>query len=128
MKQKKKRKITYRSAKNKGKILQNWVANELSKILGIPFEKDGDIDSRPIGQSGVDVMLRGEAQKLFPYSIECKNCESWSVPGWIRQAKANKKEGTDWMLFCRKNYHDEIVIMDAERFFELYGRLLEKDS
>ena len=126
MEKDKKRKITHRSAKNKGKKLQNWVAQQISNLLGIPCEKDGDIESRQMGMSGVDVILRGEAAELFKYDIECKNCESWSVPGWIKQAKANQRKGRDWLLFATKNRFDKIVIMDADAFFKLYEKLLQK--
>jgi hypothetical protein len=37
----------------------------------------------------------------------------------IKQAKANQMEGTDWLLVVRKNRMEPIVVMDAERFFEL---------
>lgn len=120
-------KIKPRSAKNKGKRLQNWVAHRISEMLDIPVEKDGDIESRQMGMSGVDVVLRGKAQELFPFNIECKNCETWSIPKWIRQAKENQKEGLDWLLFCKKNNHEEIVVMDAERFFKLYNEYLIND-
>ena len=117
-----------RSAKNKGRILQVWIAKQISKITGIECGKDLDIESRQMGQSGVDVLLRGRAAELFPYSIEAKNQESWSLPAWIKQSKGNMKPNTDWLLFCKKNYHEEIVVMDASRFFELYKRLLEAES
>jgi len=115
-----------RYCKNKGKRLQNEIAQEISKLLNIPVEKDGDIESRPASQSGVDVILRGDAKKKFPYDIECKNAESWSVHKWIVQARKNKKKDSDWLLFCRRNYMDPIVIMDAETFFNLYKKYLDK--
>ena len=39
---------------------------------------------------GQDVRLVGEAKKRFPFSIECKWQESWSLPSWIKQAKENQ--------------------------------------
>ena len=74
-----------RSGKNKGKRFQNWIAQQISDLLGIPCEKDGDIESRQMGMSGVDIILRGKAAELFPYSIEAKNQETFSLPAWIRQ-------------------------------------------
>ena len=114
------------SKKAKGRKLQVWVCQKLSDISGIPYIKDGDIDNRPMGQSGVDVIIRGKALDILPFSIECKNQQSWSLPEWIRQTKENVKEGTDWLLFFKKNNHEEIVAMDASYFFKLYKELLER--
>lgn len=114
-----------RSAKNKGARLQKWVAERVSKLLGIPCGKDELISSREMGQSGTDVRLMGEAKKLFKYSIECKNCESWAIPKWIKQTKANQTRGTDWLLFIKKNRHEEIVVMNAEVFFKIQNELIK---
>ena len=60
-----------RSAKNKGKRLQN-------KVRDLILEKfntleDDDVRSTTMGDSGEDVLLSPAARKLFPFSIECKN-------------------------------------------------------
>lgn len=120
----KKRKIKISSAKSKGRGLQKWVAKRISEVTGLPHGKDEVIESRTLGSSGVDVKLYGEAKEKFPFSVECKYQESWSVPAWIKQAKANQGAGTDWLLFVKKNFYKEIVIMDAEGFFDLYERYL----
>ncbi len=112
------KKIKISSGKAKARELQKWVCNEISKLTGISWGKDLDIESREMGQSGVDVKLRGEAQKSFPFSVECKRQESWNVHSWIKQAKDNQKEGTDWIIFARRSHEDSVVIMDAEAFFK----------
>lgn len=81
------------------------------------------IASREMGQPGTDVRLIGEAKERFPFSVECKNQEVWSVPAWIEQAKSNQAPGTDWLLVLKKNRIPPVVIMDAERFFTLLKRL-----
>lgn len=116
--------ISIASRKAKGRNLQQYVAKKISEITGIPYGKDEMIASREMGQSGTDVRLIGEAKKLFPFSIECKYQENWSIPAWIQQAKDNWKKGTDWLLFMRKNRHEEIVCMDAEAFFKIYEEFL----
>ena len=113
--------ISVAARKSKGRKLQYWVCEKISAAIGIPWKQDDDnslIQSRPGGQSGVDVILRGEAQTRFKYSIECKNQETWSVHAWVKQAKANQKEGTDWLIVAKRSREDEVVIMDAERFFD----------
>jgi len=122
----KKKQISTSSAKAKGRSLQQWVCKQISEMLSIPWGKDELIASREMGQSGTDVRLIGEAKKKFPFSVECKYQESWSVHGWIKQAKENQEEGTDWLLFARRNYMDPVVIMDAKAFFNLLAKI-QKD-
>lgn len=107
------------SAKAKGRTLQQWVCQKVSELTGFAYGKDCPIESRPMGQSGVDVRLEEDVLKVFPFSIECKNQEKWSLLTWVEQAKQNRKEGTYWLLVVKKNRIKPIVIMDAEEFFEL---------
>lgn len=112
------------SAKAKGRRLQQFVAKKISEITGCPCGKDEIIRSREMGQAGVDVVLVGIAKEKFPFSVEAKCQESWSVPAWIRDAKDNQQPGTDWLLFAGRNRFDPVVVMDAEAFFDLYDRYL----
>ena len=114
-----------RSAKNKGARLQKWVAEKISVLLEIPCGKEELISSREMGISATDVRLIGKAKKLFRYSIECKNCESWAFPKWIKQAKNNQEKGTDWLLVVKKNHHEPIAVMDAEVFFKLCDKIIK---
>lgn len=117
--------ISVASRKAKGRLLQQWVAQKISDLLGIPWGKDELISSREMGQAGTDIRLVGKAKKLFRYSIECKNQESWSLPSWIKQAKSNQAKGTEWLLFVKKNRHEEIVVMSAEVFFKIQNESIE---
>jgi len=123
---KKSESITIRSAKNKAVKLQNWVAKKVSDITGIPWGKDELIRARPMGQSGTDVAVIGEAKSLFPYSTECKDQRTFSIPAWIEQSKSNQEKDTDWLLVITKNNFDRIAILDAEAFFRLYKKSLDK--
>jgi len=111
--------IKISSRKAKGRSLQQLVAKKISEITGFEYGKDKDIESRPMAQSGTDIILRGNAQDLFPYSVECKNVENLNLWDAIKQAKANQKEGTDWLLVVKRNNEKPIAIIDAERFFKL---------
>lgn len=108
------------SAKAKGRRLQKWVCDQIAKIINLPTGKDCPIESRPMGQSGVDVRLDKEALKLFPWSIECKNQEKWAIHQWIEQARKNKLKNTNWLLICSRNRRKPVVILDAEVFFGLF--------
>ncbi len=114
-----KKRITTSSAKAKGRNLQQWVCQKISELLDIPWGKDEMIASREASQTGTDVRLVGEAKTRFPFSIECKWQESWSVPAWIKQAQDNQGENTDWLLIMKRSREKPVVVMDAEKFFEL---------
>ncbi len=124
----KKKRITVESAKQKGREFQYWVSQKISELLGLPWGRDELIAPREGGHIGTDIRLIGEAKKRFPYSVEAKWQETWDVPGWIRQAKKNQQEGTDWLLIIKKNRMDPVIVMAAERFFDLQRRALENDN
>ena len=115
--------IKIRSAKNKGMRLQKWVCSKISKLIGIGYNQQDDlclIHSRESGLSGVDIILRGNALKTFPYSIECKSSEQLNLLKTIQQAKSNRIEGTDWLIvYKRKAFKKPIVIMDWYTFEKL---------
>ena len=120
-----KKRIKTSSAKAKGRRLQQWIAKRISDITGLPYGKDEVIESREMGQSGVDVKLYGDAKEMFPFSVEAKAQETWSIPAWIKQAKDNQLKDTDWLLFATKNHFDKVVIMDADVFFDIYEQYIE---
>lgn len=119
----KKRKITRASAKDKGRRLQQTVCQSVSDLTGLPWGKDCPIESRPMGQSGVDVRLDTEARKLFPFSVEAKWQEQWDVPGWIRQAETNEMKDTDWLLVVKRSHSSPVCIIDLDTFFELLTKV-----
>ena len=112
-------KIKVQSAKAKGRRLQQWVCERISDLINLPFGPDCPVESRPMGQSGADVRLDREAQKLFPYAVECKSQEKWSVPQWIEQAKTHVKGDLNWLLFIKRNRSKPLVVMDADLFFKI---------
>ena len=111
--------IKISSRKGKGRQLQQWVAKKISHLIDLPYGKDELIESRPMGQSGVDIRLTGEAKELFPWSVECKRQESWGVHSWILQSQTNQMPGTDWLLIARRSHQDAVVILDADVFFDV---------
>jgi hypothetical protein len=121
-----KKRIKTRSAKNKGALFQKEIAQRISDLLGIPIEKDGDLESRQMGMSGTDIILRGKAKKGFNYSVECKRCESLSIPAWIRQAESNLGDFKNWLLFFRRSNETAKVVMEADHFFELLKQIKDK--
>jgi len=119
--ERKKPRIKVSSAKAKGREFQQWVGRQISIITGYKFGKDCPIESRPMGQSGVDVRMEERVLNMFPFSVECKRQENWSVPAWIEQAARNQLPNTDWLLFMRRSRTPAVVTMDALAFFRLIG-------
>ena len=118
----KKKRIRPQSAKAKGRQLQQWACQKISELTGFEWGSPGNdkpIESRPMGQSGTDVRMESQVRALFPYSVECKFQETWSIPAWIEQAKENQVEETDWLLICKRSRKPPVVVMDAEKFFEI---------
>lgn len=76
-----------RSAKAKGRRVQNWLHDELHSLF--PELEPDDITPRQMGGAGEDIMLSPAARKLIPCSFECKNVEKLSLHAAMRQAKAN---------------------------------------
>lgn len=115
--------ITVASRKAKGRNLQKWVAQKLAALSGLtytPGDDESEIDTRPMGQAGVDIILRGMAAKMFPFAFECKNGESFQLVKSIEQARANSSKERPWIIVHkRKKFRNPIVVMDWETFENL---------
>ena len=124
------KKIKVSSAKGKGRGLQYFVCERVAKMFGIEFIQSDDnclVHSREMGQHGTDIIVRGEIYNKFPFDIECKSCESLSIPDWIRQAKENnKKEDRNWLVVFKKHTlgSEPFVIMGWECFEKMMMKIL----
>jgi len=110
------------SCKSKARRLQQWVCQRLSAVSGIEWgpEDDREIQSRPMSQSGVDVILRGKAREAFPFSFECQSGESFQLAAKVQQARKNEEQGRPWVIVHkRKKFRNPIVMMDWETFERL---------
>ena len=117
-----KQRISVSSAKAKGRDLQHWTCMKIAELTGYEWGSSGEdkpIESRPMGQHGCDVRMESQVRKAFPFSVECKRQESWSVMSWIEQAKKNQMVDTDWLLVIKRSNKAPVIIMDAARFFVL---------
>ena len=119
--------IKVSSRKGKGRGLQYWVCERIAGMFGINFVQSDDtclIQSRPMGQHSVDIILRGELKKKFPFSIECKSQETLNIKEWIRQARENELPDTSWMLIFKKQTlgSKPIVCLDFETFLHYYNK------
>ena len=108
------------SAKAKGRKLQQWFASIMVKTLNLHEE---DLESRPMGSQGEDIIMGRESRDKFPYSIECKNQEAVNVWKAYEQASTNCK-GYEPLVVIKRNRSKPLVLVDAEHFVALHKKAL----
>ena len=107
-----------RSRKAKGRRLQNWVRDELLSLF--KNLTDDDIYCAIIGESGADVKFSLKAQKILPYSIECKNKETFKgIYDIIKQAQSNAKKNQVPLGIIKMNNFEPLAVVDARFFFNI---------
>ena len=105
-----------RSAKNKGKRLQNKVRDLILEKFQ-QLEPD-DVRSITMGDSGEDILLSPAARKEIPYSFECKNQESINIWKSLEQAKENSNGYTPCLIF-KRNRSKIYAVLELEDFVNL---------
>ena len=106
-----------RSAKNKGKRLQNDVRDLILETFK-ELEPD-DVRSTTMGDSGEDVLLSPAARKLFPFSVECKNQEKLNVWNAYTQCDMNSKH-YEPLVIIKKNNYKSLAVVDLDYFIKLH--------
>ena len=107
-----------KSAKAKGRILQKWFRELIIQQLGLDEE---DLESRPMGSQGEDIIMGKQSREKFPYSIECKNQESVNVWKAYKQAEENSKN-YEPLVVIKRNRTKPLVLVDAEHFVNLFKK------
>tara|TARA_R100000734_G_C3300347_1_gene91080 strand:+ start:259 stop:594 length:336 start_codon:yes stop_codon:yes gene_type:complete len=97
-----------RSAKNKGKRLQNSVRDLILEKF-TQLEPD-DVRSTTMGDSGEDILLSPAARKLFPFSVECKNQEKLNIWSSLEQAETNAGDHKPLLVFKRNRSKTYIAL------------------
>jgi len=106
-----------RSAKNKGKRLQNSIRDILLETFKDRLEED-DIKSTTMGESGEDIQLSPAARKLIPYAIECKNQEKLNIWDSLKQAESNSEKGKPVLIF-KRNRSKTYAVLEIQDFIDL---------
>ena len=113
----KKKQMSVRSAKAKGRKLQTWVVEKILSMF--PTLTPLDVKSTPMGVNGVDVQLSTLAQKLYPYDVECKNTErTKTIYNYYDQA-IDHTSGGEPLVIIKMNRQKPLAIIDAEYFMEM---------
>lgn len=101
------------SAKNKGRLLQQWVRDLVLKVF--PRLEPDDVRSTSMGAGGEDILLSPAARKLFPYSVECKSLKSIAVYKYYEQAKSNCNN-YEPLVIIKANGKKPLALVSAEYF------------
>ena len=105
-----------RSAKNKGKRLQNNVRDLLLETF-TQLEPD-DVRSTTMGESGEDIQLSPAARKLIPFAFECKNQEKLNIWESLKQAESNSQKGKPILVF-KRNRSKTYAVLEIQDFIDL---------
>ena len=105
------------SAKAKGRRLQQWVCTKLVELLSVDCE---DLESRPMGSSGEDIIMGVQTRKVFPYSVECKNQEAVNVWKAYEQSSNNTSQNVEPLVIIKRNKSKPLAVVDAEYFIKLH--------
>ena len=112
-----------RSAKNKGKRLQNKVRDLILEKFNKKLEED-DVRSITMGDSGEDILLSPAARKLFPFSVECKNQEKLNIWSSLEQAESNSGKHTPLLIF-KRNRTKTYAVLEFDKLLELLNSKLK---
>ena len=105
-----------RSAKNKGKRLQNKVRDVILEKFD-KLEPD-DVRSITMGDAGEDILLSPAARRLFPFSVECKAQESLSIWSALQQAESNAGKHTPLVIF-KRNRSKTYAVLEFKELLKL---------
>lgn len=108
-----------KSAKAKGRRLQNWMKEKLIQTFNL---KDEDVRTAVMGEAGADVVLAPSVRSLFPYNIECKNVERLNIWKAWEQACREERGNLKAILVVSKNRHTPLVVCDAKHFIQLHKK------
>ena len=110
-----------RSAKNKGKNLQNYVK---SRILHYFPELNGHVKSTTMGESGEDLQLSPTARGVLPVQIECKNKARFAIYSIYEQAKRHGE--FEPVLVIKQNHDKPLAVIDVEYLLNLLRKAHER--
>ena len=107
-----------RSAKAKGRRLQNFVRDKLRGIY-LPELHEDDIKSQTMGMTGEDIVLSPAARKLIPFSFECKNVERLQMWQAIEQCETNTRDCSSTAVVFKKNGKEPFIAIPFQVFCDM---------
>ena len=107
-----------KSAKAKGRNLQNLVRDKLRSIFVGKKLEDDDIKSQTMGMSGEDIVLSPSAKREIPYSFECKNTERLNLWKSLEQCESNCEDRNP-VLVIKRNRSEVYAVVKFDNFLSL---------
>lgn len=107
------------SAKAKGRNLQKWTRDKILKTF--QSLTSDDVRSTSMGAQGEDIQLSPQARKFIPYQIETKAYATFSIYKHYEQAQEHGEH--EPLLVIKGNHKKPLVVIDAEKFFNLLTRI-----
>ncbi len=118
---------TPRSRKNKGQRLQKVIVEMLRETYSLDAEEkdcfNGDLQARPMGMSGLDVVMSPRAKQLIPFDIEAKNQESLSIWKAIEQVNNNSDKDRVPIVVFKRNRSDIYAAIKFDDLLKLKEKL-----
>lgn len=116
---------TVQSRKAKGRNFQKEIVQAILETF--PELTENDVRSTSMGNSGTDIQLSEKAIQLFPFDVECKNCEKLAIWQALEQTESRSKDKNP-ILFFKRNRSPSYAVIRKELFFELVKRYLQQGS
>ncbi len=106
------------SAKQKGRLLQQWVRDKLIEYA--PELREGDVKSTSMGAGGEDVQLSPAARDIYPIQIECKSRAKMAVYEDYKQAASHGNN--EPVVVIKQNQCKPLAVVDADYFFRNFRK------
>ncbi len=108
-----------RSAKAKGHRLEALVRDKIIEAFNLTYD---DVRIAVGSENGADVKLSRKAQAKCPFSVECKNKESFkAIYTAYEQAKAHEKALIP-LLILKSNNREPLVVINLDYFITMVSR------
>jgi len=103
-----------KSAKAKGKRLEQWTASQL---------RHHGIDAKVMPGSGAFTHFKSDIYANIPFSFECKNQETTKVWEWYEQAKGDAGMAKLPVVIFKRNLSQPMALMSAEDLIGIIGEV-----
>lgn len=115
--------MNVRSAKAKGKRLENLVVNRIKEAFNLGPD---DIRVNIGAENGADVKLSAKAKARFPFSVECKARNSFTtLYGFYDQARSHYPELVP-LVVLKEDRKEPLVLLNFDMFLTLINNKKEK--
>ena len=115
-----------RSAKNKGRRLQNFVRDMLRDVY---FDLDpDDLQSQTMGMPGEDIVRSPAAKKVCRFSFECKNVERLTIWKAIDQCEVNATSNSLPAVVFKKNGREPYIAIQLNVFCDMLQKEYENEK